>query len=482
MTLVLSPLRGQPLEVLELQVLGQGSQLCQAVDSTSLPVSVNTDQVDNVSTVLGATCSAALENLEADTTALAAVVSALDTSSIANVSTVAGATCTAALDTLQAAIAATGVDPGYTARFGYVNAASARIGTTFAGVVLQAASTWNTAADVPAGNTFTWDLWASTGGGCGGRAAFTGSSSTAHGAPSAGCAHRRFVCSRADVIAALPLVISVGIGGPGSAGAFRAPPDGSGNTVPTASGTAGQPTTVGTLARAFPGGEGFRDPLATPSTKVGSSGGGTVSAGTSGTNTSPILGGNPGAPVGGATGEGGAGCSVFSPGAGAASAEHGGASSTCSGTAGTNWQPGGTSAYGGSAGGWGATYNTAASASSNGALGGGLIGGSRGLSAVTAVNGSTLVAGDGGNAGDGSLSSGASGGGGGGACKAPGDAAIVNQATGGNGGDGGFPGGGAGGGGDAALGILAVPAVGSFARGGNGGTGGDGLCLLTITG
>jgi hypothetical protein len=192
MVLVLSPVQGQPNEVLELTAVSQSSQFCMAVDSTSLPVSVNTDQVANVSLVPGASCSSALNTLQSTTTALAAVVAALDTDDIANTSNVAGASCSDALDTLLELIAETGTGPGYTARFGFVNAASAKIGTTFAGVVLQATTTWNNAAQVPPGNVFTWDLWASAGGACGGKASFTGSALNATGAPSAGSAHRRW--------------------------------------------------------------------------------------------------------------------------------------------------------------------------------------------------------------------------------------------------------------------------------------------------
>lgn len=455
MTLVLAPLRGQPNEVLEVQVLGQSSQLCQSIDSTALPVTVNTDQVTNVSTVLGATASAALEQLQSDGAALAATVSE--------------------------ELAATGSAPGYTARLGYVNAASARLGTTFSGITLIAAVTWNTAADVPPGNTFTWDLWASTGGGCGGKAAFTGSSFTATGAPSAGAAHRRFVCSRADVLSALPLVIAVGIGGVGSAGAQRDAAAGSGTTVPAAGGVAGQPTTVGTLAQAHSGGAGYLDAAASPVNRVGSSGGGTISAGSQGTTSTAIPGGNPGAPPAGATGEGGAGCVGYIIGSGASGAEHGGASTTSSSTATATRQPGGTSAYGGSAGGWGATWNTASSASSKAGDGGGLAPGIGGASDVD-TSPSSAQGVDGTAGGDGDLFHGASGGGGGGAAKVGSvDAITVVTAIGGNGADGGFPGGGAGGGGDAALGIGGVPAAGSFARGGTGGKGGDGLVLLTIS-
>jgi hypothetical protein len=481
MVLVLAPLQGQPNEVLEINAVSQSTQLCIAVDSASLPVSVNTDQVANVSLVPGATCSSALNQLQADTTALAAVVSALDTDDIANVSTVAGASCSDALETLAALIVATASAPGYTARFGYVHASSAKIGTSFAGVTLQAAVTWNTPTDVPPGNNFQWHLWPGTGGAVGGKAGNTGSALNVHGAPSAGGAHRQFSCSRADVIAALPLVIAPGLGGAGSLGAIRTGADGSGLTVPLAP-TAGQATTVGSLGSAFPGAAGRADPSTAPSNRCGSSGGGTQSAGIQATSTTGVLGGNPGSPAANANGEGGAGVPNFSSvGNGACNAEHGGASTTASGTATTNFQPGGTSLYGGSAGGWGAGCNTATSAATNGGAGGGVTGG--GTPGVSAVSNNTNATGtNGGNGADGTMFRGAAGGAGGGSAKIGNvDNLVVVTAQAGNGGDGGFPAGGAGGGGDAILGIVGAPLAASSARAGNGGKGGDGLVLLTIT-
>lgn len=482
MTLVLVPVNGQPGEVLELPCISQSSQFCQAVDSTSLPVAVNTDQVANVSTVPGATCSSALNTLQTATAALAAVVAALTTTSIANASGVAGATCTAALNTLAAQIVATAASPGYISRFGYVHASSTRLGTSFAGVTLIAGTTWNTAADVPPGNNFQWHLWPGTGGAVGGKASFQGGSVNSHGAPSAGGAHRFFTCSRADVIAALPLTISPGLGGLGSPGALRVGTDGSGTTLPAQPG-AGNATTVGSLGSAFPGAAGRSDPSASPPNRVGSSGGGTQSAGNQATSTTGVLGGNPASPAANANGEGGAGVPNFTVvGGGACNAEHGGASTGAAGGATTTFLPGGTSLYGGSAGGWGAAFNTAASASTAAGNGGGISGAGVGGSSQ-AVNSPSNATGQNGTAGaDGTLFRGAAGGGGGGAAKIGNvDAITVVTAVGGNGANGGFPAGGAGGGGDACLGIAGAPAAASSARGGNGGNGGDGLVMLTIT-
>lgn len=474
MTLVLVPVGGQPLEVLELPCVSQSSQFCQAVDSTTLPVSVNTSQVTNVSAVPGATCTSALENLQNR-------IAALGTDDIANESGVTGASCSDALDNLQAQLVAQASQPGYISRFAFVHASSSKIGTTFAGVSCQAAVTWNTPGDVPPGNNFQWHLWPGTGGAVGGKAYFSGSALNVHGAPSAGGAHRFFQCSRADVLAALPLAISPGLGGLGSAGAFRVGSEGSGTSLPGAPQN-GQATTVGALGSAFPGAAGRSDPLASPGNRCGSSGGGTQSAGTAATSSTGVLGGNPGSPAGNANGEGGAGVPNFTAvGTGACNAEHGGGSCTASGTASTNFQPGGTSLYGGSGGGWGAGTNTASSAATNGGAGGGTGGGAPGVSAV-ATSPANATAGHGGDGADGTMFRGASGGAGGGSAKIGSvDAVTVVTATAGDGGDGGFPAGGAGGGGDACLGIAGSPAAASSARGGTGGKGGDGLVLLTIT-
>jgi hypothetical protein len=70
----------------------------------------NTNQVQNLSGVAGATCTAALNQLDSDIAAVAADLAALSTSDIANASGVAGATCTAALNQLDSDIAAVAAD------------------------------------------------------------------------------------------------------------------------------------------------------------------------------------------------------------------------------------------------------------------------------------------------------------------------------------------------------------------------------------
>ncbi len=60
----------------------------------------NTTQVDNASGVAGATCTAALNQLNSDLAAVVAGLAGLDSDDIANVSDVSGADVTAALNTL----------------------------------------------------------------------------------------------------------------------------------------------------------------------------------------------------------------------------------------------------------------------------------------------------------------------------------------------------------------------------------------------
>jgi len=63
-----------------------------------------------------------------------------------------------------AAPVGTGSDTGYYARFGYVHPSSTRLGTTFAGVTLQANETWTDPSDVPDGSLFIVDLFAGAAG------------------------------------------------------------------------------------------------------------------------------------------------------------------------------------------------------------------------------------------------------------------------------------------------------------------------------
>lgn len=481
MTLLLSPLSAQAGKVLEVPTLNSAAEYFQAVDSTTIPVSVNTSQVVNVSSVPGGTATTALDNLQASiaaaTAALLAVIAGLTTDNIANASSVAGVSDSDALETLAEAIANTGSGTGYIQRLGYVPAGSTRIGSSFAGAVLQGPATWNTPAQVPPGNVFTWDIWAGGSGGCGGKAASTGSATTGTGKAASGAAHKRIVLFRADILADLPFSIAPGARGLGSVGASRTGNLGGGTTYPAAPGATGALTSIGTLARVFPGAGGSLE--LTGAQTAGNSGGGSMSAGIQNAGgTVAVAGGLPGASAAGAQGEGGAGAPTGTNGLGGLSAEHGGASSGSNASGGTTPSAGGTSLYGSCAGGQGGQWNSGAAAV-NGANGGGILNPGIG-GALAATSGATnAIAGNGTNGGDGSICRGASGGGGGGGarCFSP---VSPYSARGGDGGDGGFPGGGGGGGGDASSGTF-VGLVTDTIRGGDGGDGSDGLALVTIT-
>lgn len=399
-------------------------------------------------------------------------IRALSTDDIANGSIVGGGTgtLTDALDDLQGQLVSN--------RIGFVPVGSARIGTSFAGCVLEAATTWATPEQVPPGETFVWDLWAGGSGGCGGKAGQTGSAAVSTGAPAAGSAHTQVRLSRADILADLPFAISPGARGLGSVGASRLGNAGNGTTLPLASGTPGGTTSIGTLARVFAGGSGFLDPLGTPVNKVGATGGGSMSAGAQGTTTAAVAGGNPGAPPLGATGEGGAGVPAFVAGAAGLTAEHGGASCGCLNTGTGTPGVGGTSLYGSSAAGWGGQWSTGAAAA-NGANGGGPNPGLGGLAAAASGSG-TVTGANGTNGGDGNILHGGSGGGGGGGARlfSTASPAVVR---GGDGGDGGFPGGPGAGGGDASFGLSFAGLASDTCRGGDAGDGQDGLALCTIS-
>lgn len=108
--------------------------------------------------------------------------------------------------------------PGYVNRFVWVNAASTRIGTTFAGVQVEAApAAWLTEADVPPGNTFNWVMYgaaAGSGSGCANRGS-SGTASFNGGGPSGGGARHEWECSRQDILDSLPVFFDVPLGGLG---------------------------------------------------------------------------------------------------------------------------------------------------------------------------------------------------------------------------------------------------------------------------
>lgn len=461
--LVLSPVQGQPGEVLELNAVSQTSQFCMAVDSSTLPVSVNTDQVANVSLVPGASCSSALNNLQSATTALAAVVSALNTSNIANVSTVAGATCTAALDTLrteltavQASVAAllqTAGQPGYVSSHVYVNAASPRVGTVWQGITIEAAVTWTTAAQIPPGNWFQVDVAPAGGSGASGMCA----TNTQGGGTGAGGAPRnRKTFSRAELVAALPIVISAALGQNGGLGvSVTGTATSAGNL-----GVDGGSASFGNLCCAF-GGSGANG-SALSSNRAGGAGGGQQSAGTAantggGSSTGGGLGGTTTQPTEAFSG---AGCIVAVNGR---PAEYGGASGAgAPGSTNATGLAGGSSRYGGGGGGAGGGAATGAASA------GGPGGVSGGIAATVLSNGTNdggpaggAVGANGTNGADGDLTHNGQGGAGGGG----------SNSTGGNGGNGGFPGGAGGGGGSASR-------VSGNVTSGSGGRAGDAAVIV----
>ena len=103
---------------------------------------------------------------------------------------------------------------GYLSRVGFVNGASSRVGTTFAGVQLQASPlVWTTAAQIPLGNWFMIILWGAGGPGSGGSSATVGA-----GYPGGGGCRRVLIVPRALLIALLPIAITIPLGPAGSAG------------------------------------------------------------------------------------------------------------------------------------------------------------------------------------------------------------------------------------------------------------------------
>lgn len=418
----------------------------------------------------------------------------ITTDDVINESDVPGATLTDALDDVQQEIddiqeeiaPATGSEPGYRTRLLYVNAASTRVGTTHLGVEVQAAPAgWLTEEDVPPGDNFDIVVIAAGGGGCGGMSGVTGSSFSAFGAPGGGGGRNRLQCKRADIIEALPILFTIGLGGDGSAGSTSSAVGNVTDTdIPATAGSPGGNAFFGTLCQAFGGGGGMNRG-STTGVSNGAGGGGIQSAGSSGG-----AGGGPGGATGSTAGVGGAGN-------GTSAGTNGGNAWTGGGAGGNGNSPpsaqgvGGGSMAGAGGGGAGATFNISDNASANGGNGGtacnyALAGGVGGTSvAGSAVLPSVLTGGDGNDGNDATIwGYGGSGGGGGGSAKNSPGSAYTNQrvALGGNGGDGGFPGGGAGGGAGAGCGTPSSgpPAGQGTATGGTGGRGGDAAIFITI--
>lgn len=414
----------------------------------------------------------------------------LDSNSIVNESTLPGTTLTDVLDIIDDAGVAvppgypppdsggsapdTAGRPGYVSRRGYVNAASLKIGTTFAGVVLEAAPVaWLTERDLPPGGEFEFRQFGPASGG-GSGCACRGASGTASfngGGPSGGGALNIWRVSRAALIAALPIFFNVPLGGAGGVPVVS-------NAITETDGNPGTSATInsvlgtGLVETAGAGTAGLGG--ASTTTGAAGSGGGTLGNGISNTQ-----GGAPydqGVTVastafnlfGGARSNtrnttGASGVSQYAIWGGAGGGSNGNSSTIVYG---------GRSKYGGGGGGHGGRYS----------LVGGLIaqvgeGGNHDVNTVGipwggggGTAGSTSGQ-SGGNGADGNESRCGEGGGGGMAAFG----STSGTAIGGNGGDGGFPGGGAGGGGTGFSNGLS----GQVATSGRGGKGGDSLTLVT---
>lgn len=412
----------------------------------------------------------------------------LDSDLVLNASIVSGTTVSDALDTLGTA---TILPNGYVSRHVYVNAASTMIGQSFAGVTIEAAVTWTTPEDVPPGNYLDFDLGAGGGGGGGGHLD-TSIARTGGGGAGGGARPPTWSYARADVLAMLPLVISVGLGGAGGLGLIM-----TGAVVTRAStdGANGGDTTVGPMG-AFGGGGGPTG-RGVGGVRGGGTGGGMISAGdvASLVPNAAAVGGAPltitPSSYGGTqanadlivTDYGGAGHVSYGVDTliqvGSSASVWGGASGAPGGNATPNvFAAGGQSKYGGGGGGSGGGGTITPGQSSPGSDGGGRLtaatrrgggglgGASSGTNGVPASPGAPGAAGDAWHAGDG-------GGGGGGHTgnnfvSGPGNTA-------GAGGAGGFPCGAAGGGGAFRL----QASAGVVNTCGDGARGGDGFVMVT---
>jgi hypothetical protein len=351
-------------------------------------------------------------------------------------------------------VGATGAANGYASLTVYANASSTRVGTTFQGVTVLAATTWTTAADVPAGNELDVIVAPSGGGGTGGAPIFQ---SQENGSPAGGGTpylRRRF--ARSQIIAALPIVMTAPLGGVGGAGQTTA----SGAGLRPNPGANGGTASFGSLLIGFGpgGGNGF---TAVQSNSCGGSGGGWMGpgVGNSSTTVSIALGGEPSLAASNTTlvqsGFGGANCDNGTAGLAAVWGGGGGAPSRTSGT--VAGRAGGRSLYGGGGGGagGGCGNGTGATNAANGGDGG-LSGPSTtaitsatqsGLGGAAGAGAGNGTGGDGTPGADGTIDHAGSGGGGGGGSNRL--SSSAGTSTGGAGGNGGFPGGGGGGAGAA---------------------------------
>lgn len=427
-------------------------------------------QVTNASAISGSTVTAALNNLPSSvfgrTGAVVAVSGDYTSSQVTNLSSVSGLTTTNALETLSnqvTGLAGTGSGNGYLSRHVYVNAASTKIGTTFAGVTVQAVVTYSVAADVPAGNILNVELAGSGGGGSGGnRGTGDGFSGTGGG----GGARRSLWFPRSEVIAALPVVISAALGGNAGVGATTV------NLVTTVTCTAGSDGGAAAFG-SFTAGGGSGGQIGTAA--HAGSGGGIANAPTP-TNVSTALpGGAPSVTIGLP--------GVFLDGAGTVAngttspglpSVYGGASGGQVASGSENSAAGGRSVYGGGGGGSGRACDNTVGAGAVGADGGG-----RWTTVTSTGGGGTGGPGTNGAGppsaaspgNDGNATVNGDGGGGGGSN----DGNTSPSMTAGAGGAGGFPGGGGGGGGATRTLLFSARTF----VGGNGGKGGDAMVMVT---
>lgn len=401
------------------------------------------------------------------------LVQGLTSSIVENLSVVPGATVTAALDDLAAGVAP---PTGYVSRHVYVNPASTRVGTTYAGVVVEAApAAWTDPSHIPPGNIFEVVTV-----GCGGSGASStaghGVSDTSSDAPGGGGAFQKVEYTRADLIAALPIPFTVPLGpvggAPTSTNAL--------NTIVSGNvGIAGSQCDFGSLQFSGGGGGGGATTQIGVGghTSVGGAGGGCLGNGTSGgIVASATLGGAPVLAAGVTnTGYGGAGASSTQAAAGTASVWGGSSGGTGRASGAADGAEGGTALYGAAGGGVGGTTRLTgveARAGGRGGRSGGTLGGAGGLGATGtgAQNGAPGQPGL-----DGNATHGGSGGGGGGGARTT---TATSSATGGDGGEGGFPGGGGGSGGSGAVQDGGAPSTG-FGISGRGGPGGDAMIMVT---
>jgi hypothetical protein len=373
---------------------------------------------------------------------------------------------------------ATGAANGYASLHVYANASSALVGTTFLGVTVEAATTYTSSTDLDTGNWFDVVTVGSGGGGTGGAPIFQ---SQENGSPGGGggCYNRR-TFARSALVTALPIAMTIPLGGAGGAGQSSS----SGAGLRPNVGANGGTTSFGSLLVAF-GGGGGNGMTAVQGVTCGGSGGGVQGPGVGAvaTNVANALGGTPSLDTTNSTlvqnGFGGANANTSVDGMAACDGGGSGAPNRTSAT--TTGRAGGRALRGGGGGGAGGGCSNGVPAT-NAASGGngGLSGPSTTALVATAQSGLGGLGGTG--AGNGTSNPGAdgaigtmdhAGSGGGGGTGSNRTSSSNGTSTSGAGGAGGFPGGGGGGGG----------ACSSFggtnaATSGKGGNGGDAVIIV----